>query len=48
MGGAESATKGQEQKLANGRIRFPVTIPLGEPEGEAPGADGELVREEEG
>lgn len=24
-----TATKGQEQKLANGRVRFPITIPLG-------------------
>jgi Tfp pilus assembly PilM family ATPase len=44
----KSATKGQEQKLANGRIRFPVTIPLGESEGEAPAAPGAPAREEEG
>lgn len=25
-----AATKGQEQKLANGHVRFPITIPLGE------------------
>lgn len=32
----KSATKGQEQKLANGRIRFPITIPLGEPAADVP------------
>jgi hypothetical protein len=26
----KTATKGQEQKLANGRVRFPITIPLGD------------------
>jgi hypothetical protein len=31
----KAATKGQEQKLANGRIRFPMTIPLGEQATEA-------------
>jgi hypothetical protein len=41
-----TATKGQEQRLANGRVRFPITIPLGveeettPPDG-APGAETE-------
>jgi Tfp pilus assembly PilM family ATPase len=35
-----TATKGQEQRLANGRVRFPITIPLGDDDGEG-GDDGE-------
>ncbi|MEZ4236780.1 MAG: hypothetical protein R3F59_11630 [Myxococcota bacterium] len=31
----KGATKGQEQKLGNGHVRFPISIPLGEGAGEA-------------
>lgn len=44
----KSATKGQEQKLANGRIRFPMSIPLGEPAADAAADSRTPTHDEEG
>ncbi len=39
---SEGATKGTEKKIGNNRVRFPITIPLGDAAVEG---DGEAVEE---